>query len=404
MASQIEKYIRVKSFFITTSMNKINIWELGIKISIKPNKKFLKDINLAITKLFKSKEKFYNLKIRYKTQIPYQTFKNFLKYSYYNKGCYAPLNSFLLCCGCLGISKIHLQQNIESYKTQKGYNVIVSPILPIKITPIFDMILAHNIADGTVIDSKRNRQIYFGYRQFDKEVRGLYIKKIESIFGKIKFKKENYFENSTRSYCPPVLSQLFFSTYNLNKRSFLSKRARIPIEIMHKNKNFLLSVLLAFIIDEGNIDSTLINISLKNVNLTEDLYKICIKLNYPSKFNIKGEYGKLYILRGGMKKLFKDYKKLLKKYPEAYLGKSHKKIEEGLKIYNRVFYKTKGNKNIILKMLELEDLTVNQIANKINMTRQGVRFHINNLEDKGEIIKKSFIGKKCILYGIKGKC
>lgn len=377
-------------------MEKIDIWDLN-NVHIKINEYFLKDINNLIHKKFRSKQKFYdNLN---KKSVPYNTFKNLVKYSYYKKGFYAPLELFIDICQELDIAKERLQENVDSYKSANGYNIIETPILPIKITPIFDMLLAHNIADGTVIDPKRNRQIYFGYRQFDKELRLAYIKKLESVFGKIKF-KEDYFIESTRPYCPAVISYLFFSYYSLNSKSFLSKTARLPNKLLNKDKPYLLAVLLAFIIDEGNIDSSLILIRLKNIQLTKDLYNICKRLDYDSTFNYKGEYGDLYIKRSGMKKLFKDYKKLIEIYPEAHMYKLDTKIEQSLKIYDRTIYKTKGNKEIILNTIKYEDLTVNQIAQRINMTRQGVRFHIHNLKEEGKIVENGLSGRKNIVYSI----
>ena len=58
-------------------------------------------------------------------------------------------------CKLANISLYNLQDNIIAYKIKKGPNYIYEPILPIKIAPIFDMILAHNIADGTVINIKK---------------------------------------------------------------------------------------------------------------------------------------------------------------------------------------------------------------------------------------------------------
>ena len=48
-------------------------------------------------------------------------------------------------------------------------------------------------------------------------------------------------------------------------------------------------------------------------------------------------------------------------------------------------YKTKGNQNIILEILKKEQLSVNQLANRLNMTRQGVRYHIHNLLNSKKI-------------------
>ena len=104
-----------------------------------------------------------------------------------------------------------------------------------------------------------------------------------------------------------------------------------------------------------------------------------------------------------MKLFFKDYKVVIKKYPEMSLGKIELKIENGLKIYNRPIYKSPGNKEHILNLLKEEDLTVNQIALRINMTRQGVRFHIKNLEKENLLLRNGFQGEKNIVYSTGGR-
>lgn len=371
-------------------MDEFNIWDLK-RVHIKINIRNLKEINKKISIKFKTKRKAYS-HIFNKKDIPWTTFKNILKYSYI-ENFFVPLEIYLKLIKNLDISREIFQKNIVAYKISKGKNHIIKPVLPIKINPIFDMILAHNISDGTVINPKKNRLPYFGYRQFDKTYRKLYIEKIEFVFGKIIFKR-NYLENSTRPYCPPVLSSLFFKCYNLNEKSFLSKTARIPKKIFRKNKDHLLSILIAFIIDEGHIDSTLILIKLKNRLLISDLKKICDFLGYESKIvygkEENKEYGSLYILRKGMNKFYEDYLFLLKRYPVVDLGRKGKMIKNSFKIYSRPIFKTKGNKNLIFNLLKQEKLSVNQLANKLNMTRQGIRFHIHNLikDNKIKIVNK----------------
>jgi len=376
-------------------VKEFNIWEFGERVNVKVKETFLKEIKTKIFNRYKTKRNTYN-QIKNNPSVSFKTFSNLLKENY-NKKFFIPLGIWLNLCRITDVNFYYFQKNIEAYKASNGPNFISKPILPVKVTPVFDMIIAHNIADGTVIDPKKGRLPYFGYRQFDPLFRELYIRKLESIFGKINFPIDYYF-NTTRPYCPPVLAYLFFKNYDLNTTSFLSKSARIPKKILEKNKEHLLAVLIAFIIDEGNIDSTAIVIKLANPDLTNDLFKICKILSYKSTFSISGNYGNLYILREGMKKLFIDYKQIIKKYPEITLGKWETKIENGFKIYNRPIYKTKGNKDIMLIMLKNEDLTVNQIAQRINMTRQGVRFHIHNLEKEGAIIKNGFTGYKNIVY------
>jgi hypothetical protein len=287
-------------------------------------------------------------------------------------------------CDKLRIDKNVLQNNITSYKTAGGVNYIENPILPIIITPVFHMLFAHNIGDGTVINPKNGRLPYFGYRQFDRFYRVGYVKKIENVFGRINFEKEGYFEKTTRPYFPPVISTLIFKYYNLDASDFNSLSSRIPKFVLEKDKDSLLAILVAFIIDEGHIDSTQITIVLKNKCLVEDLGLICKHLNYGYHIThrnneLYNEYGYLNILRNGMKDLYSDYIILHKKYSVIDLGWKGEKIKNSLEIYNREIFKIKGNQNIIFEILKKEQLSVNQLANRMNMTRQGVRFHIHNL-------------------------
>jgi len=376
-----------------------HIWDLE-RVHIKLKEEFLDYLNSKMKQKFNSKGKAYK-EFFQKDQIPFATFKNILKKSNM-KIFFASLGVYLIICKNLNISREELERNILSYKTAGGVNYIYNPILPIKINPIFDMILAHNIGDGTVINPKNGRLPYFGYRQLDEFYRLAYIKKIEFIFGRILYKKD-YVVKTTRPYCPPVLSSLFFKYYNLNLEDFLSYKARIPKFIFNKGKDSLLAILIAFIIDEGNIDSTQITIHLRNELLIKDLGDICNVLDYDYRITkgieSSGNYDRLHILRKGMKKLWTDYKLLNKKYPLIHLGWKGKKIEDSFKIYDRKIIRVRGNKELIRLLLNEEQLSVNQIAERLSMTRQGIRYHIHNLINENKI--KLIDGNKSNwLYGV----
>lgn len=367
-------------------MEEFHIWDLE-RVNIKINNTFLNKINKEIKLKFKSKLEGYSKTFSDKL-IPFTTFKNILKPSYL-KDFFVPLGVYAKICKFLEIKKEELEKNIVSYKTAGGINYIENPILPIVINPVFDMLLAHHIGDGTVVNPGKGRLPYFGYRQFDEFYRISFVRKLEYIFGKIKYKKD-YFLETTRPYCPPVLSSLFFKYYCLDVRGFISDTARIPEIVYQKGKESMLAVLIAFIIDEGNIDSTQITINLKNPLLIKDISKICDRLVY--KFIITQSekerstgYSRLHILREGMKKFYEDYKDLNKKYPIIHLGWKGEKISNSFKIYSRKIYKTEGNSNLIFELLKKEQLSVNQLSERINMTRQGVRFHVHNLLKEGKI-------------------
>ena len=91
------------------------------------------------------------------------------------------------------------------------------------------------------------------------------------------------------------------------------------------------------------------------------------------------------ILREGMKKLYFDYQKLNDKYPIIDLGFKGEKIKKSFEIHKRNIINSKGNQDLIFNLLKLESLSVNQIADRISMTRQGVRYHIHNLLNQGKI-------------------
>jgi biotin operon repressor len=355
-----------------------NLWDLD-RINIRVKEEFLKKLNEKINNISKRKTNAYKILFKEK-EILWISFKNMLKPSY-TKNFFVPLKIYLKICEKLNISREELQESVIAYKTTGGPNYILNPILPIKITPVFHMIFAHNIGDGTVINPKKGRLPYFGYRQFDKFYRLGFIKKLESIFGNIIF-KEDYIEKSTRPYCPPAISTLFFKYYNLDVNGFKSLTSRVSEKITDKDS--LLAVLIAFIIDEGHVDSTQITIVLKNKFLIEDLGKICDKLCYEFKITYRNnetyqDYGYLNILRKGMKKLYEDYKDLHKRYSVIDLGWKGEKILKSFKISERKIFKVKGNENLILEIMKENHISVNQLAAKINMTRQGVRYHIHNL-------------------------
>ena len=172
---------------------KINIWELGSRINVRISPDFLRRINLEIKTKFGSKPKFHKELIK-SCDVLFDSFKNMLKYS---NRFFVDLSILISVCKLLNISLEELQRNILAYKTAKGVNYIENPILPIKITPIFDMLIAHHIGDGCLMNCSDNRKDYFLYRQYDKQYRDLYIKKIESIFGKIHYKNDYINKNTT---------------------------------------------------------------------------------------------------------------------------------------------------------------------------------------------------------------
>ena len=377
----------------------INIWEIGEKINVKVHTKFIDHLNLKIKEKYQTKRKVHKELIKSYT-IPFGTFKKRIKrgYSYF-----VDLEIFIILCKLLKIPLKKFQNNIIAYKTRRGHNFIKNPKIPVEITPIFDMLFAHHIGDGTVVDPKNGRKPYFSYRQYNQKYKKLYVKKIESVFGEIEYKNEYFKEpTNTRVYFPVVASELFFNLYNYDEKGFLSLTTRIPKEIFNKSPEHKLAFLIGIIIDEGNIDSNLVVINMKNKKIIEDLKKICEDLSYPSTLRPRKEEGFycLYILSNGTKKLYQDYLKLKEKHPEVDLGYKGRKIKEFINRINKPKIYLPGNKEKILEMLKEELLTVNELASRLNMTRQGARYLINGLIKEGKVEFK-MKEKRNYYYGLR---
>ncbi len=383
-------------------MKKVDLWELN-SVSVSISDSFLKEIKQKIRENNLTKRKLYheaNI-----NEVVFITFSNILKESHLKKY-FFPLNILIKIIKTLEIDIKKLNENITSYKTSNGSNIIEKPILPFKRNAITAMLLAHHIGDGTAINIK-GRQSYFGYRQFDETYKNSYVQKLDSAFGKINFNR-GYSESSTRPYCPASCSEALCKLYSVSFQNFLSKTARIPKPLIKSKKEEQLAFLIGIIIDDGHADSTCIAIWLKNQKLIKDLGIICKNLKYKNRIILKNNkskkgYGGLYILREGIEKFYSDYISLTKKYPIITLGYKGEQIKRTLNHKNRKIYKIKGNKEIIYELLKKEKLTVNQISKIINMTRQGTRYHIHKLEKENKIEVKDTMGENNFIYGVK-KC
>jgi hypothetical protein len=380
-------------------MEEINIWELGSRINVRLDGEFYSTVKCMIKSRYISLDSFYE-EFKKHQHISFSVLKDRLKpgYKYF-----VDLEIYILICKILNIPLEEMQKHIIAYKTRRGSNYIENPILPIKITPIFDMLVAHHIGDGNVINPKHNRKPYFSYRQYDQHYKLLYLKKIAAVFGTLRYDKE-YFSNTnnTKVYGPVVIADLMFSVYNLDVNSFKTEIALVPKELLKKNWKHELSFLIGIIIDEGHVDSNLIVIRMKNHNFIKGLREICSELSYTATLKLEDNgFACLYILSSSLSKFYKDYLVLLTEYPEVDLGYKGSKIREFIDRINKPKIYRPGNVDVILKLLSKEELTVNELASRLRMTRQGARYLIHKLEKENKVEVKSVVKFANWKYGVK---
>jgi len=304
------------------------------------------------------------------------------------------LGKILMLCKKYKISLHYLEKSVLSYRTTLGRVTVVNPILPVRVTPLFDMLIAHAMGDG-FCSHLQNRIPAFVYRQSRNEILDLFLTKMNSVFGQIIY-KENYFYRQKHIYMPSVASYILYSHYLLKPGDFLENNSRVPLRMFKHSKEHLLAVLIAFILDEGHVDSNNIVIGLYNRGLLFDIKKICDMLNYDTKVTeIKGR-SYLYILSEGVRKFWEDYIKLKTSYQEVHLDYKEKLIESFI-LRKEKFWKASQQgetQNKIIALLKESNKTVKELSTILDISRQGAKWHLRQLEKLGII--------KCIGKGYAG--
>ena len=332
--------------------------------------------------------------------VPSSTFKNYLNRSFPN---FRDLHVFLKICSILDISLKELEKNILAYRFKRSRITIHQPFLPISVTPIFPMLIAHMIGDGNIVRFKNKKTVYFSYRQYTPKLRLLLVEKMNALLGKVTYKRE-YFMDGTRVYLPEVATKILCDYYSLSDSSFLSLSATLPEKIMASPKEHLLAVLLAFLIDEGHVDSAQLVIRLKNEKLVGQLAKICDKLGYENSVTPIDKHGMiaLYILKRGLEKIWPDYLELKQKFPEVDIGYREEKIKSNIERFKKD-WKSRGHnqtRNTVIAALKEEPATVWGLAQKLDISRQGIRYQIRQLFEMG-VLSRIKVKESAFLYSLK---
>lgn len=372
----------------------IHIYDLPFKdiIGIKINRNFLELLLEKLKKKYKRRRTIIN---EVNSALTFESTNNYLNLSYTH---FRSLDIVVKMCKLAEISLEELEKNIFQYCTMGGRVTINNPKIPIEISPIFDMLILHLMADGCCIKFKDKRTIYYFYRQYNEFFRNIFIKKAEAVFGNLQYPKK-YFDKRKGVYLPEVLTLTLLNYYNLVPNDFLTESARVPNAFFYKENEFLLSYLVTFIIDEGNIDSSGVSISLKNRGLILDIRKVVKKMGYESTVYRDKKMWILYLRADATRSIYRMYLRLKEMYNEISLGNKEDKLKLIIDRESKEL-KNQGEgmlKNQIVALLKKGDRSIKELSSSLDITRQGVRYHVNELRKLGVIetknVKKNYICK-----------
>ena len=284
-----------------------------------------------------------------------------------------------------GISIHELETYICLYGVPRCRSPVINPNLPIIHTPILDMLIAHVLADGCIVRSP-GRAPYVSFRQKNQVFMNCFRKQCEQVFGEVPSLYTG--KEKTKTYLPAGPTRLLLYVSKLSEKQFFSKSAPMPGYIHNQPRVNQFAFLLAFVFDEGHIDSSNIVIRLKNKNLIQGLDRIAKNLTYTTTTTSYGNgMHQIYIRSASLNQFYEDYKQLTLTYKCTELDYKKELLKDNLRRMNKPNNRSKPTKERILSSLANQPQTVNALAKQLCFTRQGIRYNIQTLMKQGKIRK-----------------
>ena len=135
-----------------------------------------------------------------------------------------------------------IERKTIAYKDHEAGAPIKEPDLPIIITPEFDSIVFHLLADGNWGSYGKCA----AYKQVDEKGRRTFVMKLNRVFGKFALNEANY-TKYWQVLIPSIFVKIIRKYYGIPVLP--SAEMTVPPQILEKEQEFLLAGLLAYIVD-----------------------------------------------------------------------------------------------------------------------------------------------------------
>jgi len=282
-----------------------------------------------------------------------------------------------------------IEKGIVSYKGINTSSPIINPKLPIKETPEIFALITHIICDGSV-----NKKGIPYYINSNKNLIDNLDKILKNNFGDINTKLE--FGRGINKNCyeykfPKIIVELLEYFYKIN----LYKADKLPVQLFYLPKKFCISVIRAFVDDEGDIDlSKRIGIYSTNKHLLKTLIRLLKeKLNFKNIGEIKEkEKGYYYFYINS-----KDIKRYNKEIGSFHSSKK-KRLNELIKLKKNgckigQHSKVGETKEKLLKLLNDKILSTYEIMKELKINKSNVNTQIRKLRKSNLIVQDYKIGQ-----------
>ena len=284
----------------------------------------------------------------------------------------------------LNLNKNIIQREIEGLVIR--HIKIKNVHFPIRCDPIFASLFINLLGDGGL--HKRNGTGCFHYGE--SESYQLIQEKISHILGETPYQKGEF--------VPRVL--VFLMMKYFNTKNIATKQSIFPRKLLNTDKFTKLACLTAFINDEGTPTTTFIQIYSSNYNLLTGVRDLSQSLGYKvSKISRKKDDGTYLFRINSVNNFFDDYKKLIKKYPEARLISRKERI---LRILDLIPSRPKRSRketfDLIIENLKNRERNIYDLCEVTQMTQSGVHKYLKELITSKKIKRKPSDSKTRYIY------
>jgi len=265
-----------------------------------------------------------------------------------------------------GLKWKEVEKNVIAYRSNHDTKIVFNPKLPIKDSKELREVVIHIMADGCA-------ESYGAYYNYPAESKKEFIIELKKVFGDIETK--TYWDHVNFPMCVAYILSNYF------KINFLSKSCRVPKKFFY-NKEHLIGIIRAMIIDEGTIDGSNVRIDSCNIKFLKDIKEICslLKISCGKTWKSDGPIYRFNILAESINQLYENIKPIPIKNKDELL----KFACENQKRYWKYKLPGQTKKEILLQLMN-GPLTSVELASKLKMLRKIINKNTKKLESLGII-------------------
>jgi hypothetical protein len=282
---------------------------------------------------------------------------------------YIPLSILERICKSINEDVDNLQKYISELKTNSRSGIIKNPTLSLPIIPETFAILAHFLGDGYGGENGNSN-----YTNTSKEALYNFVDKLKKSFGDVEYSINLKHKKVIVSKIVPKILKKYFEIDD-----FRSSKFYITQRISDAPRGCLVELIKAFIIDEGRIGDSGIQIELvANPKFTKELQRICQeKLGYKTSSSRN-----CFIIS------CKSFPLLLKDMKNLVIPEKEEMLLKWFKRKSRSWYNKKKNdtKKEIVKLLLKTPMTTKDLSLNIGVKTESIRTQI-----KGYYLNEKYV-------------